>query len=340
VEKALGGLQQRITKASSESQRRSYESQAQSKSGQLERARDAQVRAEQDLSKAEEKLGTAESKLREEEQKDRDSARRKEEQERKRQEQKDRLEGQRKEREAKRLETERAAREALQDQEIGVLHGRAAELEERLIESERKAAPPEVTVLFLAASPRDEPPLRLDKETREIQKRMRASEFRDSIFIEWRLARQLPDLIQDLNEVQPDVLHFSGHGNEAALAFEDDAGNSIALTNEQLDKLFAAAPNPIRLVVFNSCNSAVQAELAVKHVAVAVGMEATVGDREAQTFAGQFYNSLGFGNSIGQAFEQARFQTEVEHGKGFEVPKLFSADGVDPQTVILVNPDS
>jgi myosin heavy subunit len=340
AEKNLGQLKKRIGQTRSESQKKSYESQAESKSRQVDSARQAFVGAEEDVSKAEEKLAEVEQKLQKQEEADEKAAERKAKQSRQRQKQKERLQKQQKERQARQTENERIAREAARDEEIRHLGDRASDLELRLLEAELKAAPAEVTVLFLASSPKDEPPLRLDKETREIQKRMRSSGFPESIFIEWRLARQLPDLVQDLNEVRPNVLHFSGHGNSGELAFEDKSEKAVSLTNEQLLKLLTAAPERIRLVLFNSCNSAAQAELATAHVELAIGMEAPVGDRVAQTFAGQFYNSLGFGLSVAQAFEQAVLQIEMEHGAGHEVPKLFFADDVDPATVVLVNPEN
>lgn len=314
LESDVTKLEQKVRQSRSESQLRSNTRQLESRSGALDRARKSLVSAEDALSKAEAKLSEKEQRLRKEELRERESARRTEEQE------------------SRREDAHRAAREAQRDRRIG-------ELEERLREAERRAAPPEITVLFLASSPEDEKPLRLDKETRSIQKRMRAAEYRDSIFIEWRLARQVTDLIQDLNEVRPDVLHFSGHGNRAELAFEDAGGRSTTLSNTQLKRLLDAAPHRIRLMVFNSCKSVAQAEIAVEHVDVAIGMETTIGDGEAQTFAGQFYNSLGFGLSVAQAFEQARFQIEADHGGGHEIPTLVSADGVDPETVVLVNPN-
>jgi hypothetical protein len=332
LENEISKLEDRLRKTKSDSQAGSYQRQIATKSGRLTSARNDLGRGEEALSKAEDKLATSQKKLREQEEKEHKDALRKQEQEKKKAEQRDRLDRQREEAEARRLRAEQATREAQQDERIG-------ELEERLVEAERRSAPPEITVLFLAASPEDESPLRLDKETREIQKRMRSTDYRESIFFEWRLARRTTDLIDDLNQTHPDVLHFSGHGNTDELAFEDNSGNATGLTSDQVKRLLDAAPKPIRLIVFNSCHSAALAKLAVKHVEIAIGMEANIGDAEAQTFAGQFYNSLGFGMSVARAFEQARLQIELEHGGGHEIPKLVSADDIDPETVVLVNPD-
>jgi hypothetical protein len=331
----LTQLERNLRQARSESQRQNLERQIDGKSKELGRAEDAVGRAEIDLSKAEEALDSAQQKLGKQEEADEKTAERLAKQEQQRREREERLETQRRER----ADRERTSREASRDAQIENLHTRASELEERLLEAERQKAPSDLTVLFLAASPEDEAPLRLDKETRTIQKRMRSAEFRDSIFIEWRPARQVPDLIQDLNEIRPDILHFSGHGNSKQLAFEDADGKAVPLPNDQLDRLLDAAPAPIRLVLFNSCNSASQADLATKHVELAIGMDATVEDEVAQVFAGQFYNSLGFGLSVAKAFDQAKFQVESELGGEFEAPRLFAADGVEPNVVVLVNPD-
>jgi hypothetical protein len=71
--------------------------------------------------------------------------------------------------------------------------------------------------------------------------------------------------------VKPQVLHFSGHGSRAELAFENAAGRTVSLDNNQLEKLLRVGAGRIRLVVFNSCDSAAQAELACNHVDVAIG---------------------------------------------------------------------
>lgn len=130
------------------------------------------------------------------------------------------------------------------------------------------------------------------------------SDYREALFFESRMARQLPDLIQDLNEVKPAVLHFSGHGSKAELVFEDEHGNTHTLDNEMLGKLLRAAPAGIRLAVFNSCESAAQAQIAVQYVDAAIGMNTMIDDVDAKIFAGQLYNSLGFGLSLADASRQ------------------------------------
>lgn len=134
-------------------------------------------------------------------------------------------------------------------------------------------------------------------------------------------------------------MHFSGHGGQQELAFEDVDGNTKPLSNELLAQLLKINSDRIRLAVFNSCQSATQAELACEHIDLAIGMSTNVADDAAKTFAAQLYGSLGFGHSVQRAFDEAKTQVALAHGNGHHVPELFSADDVDPATVVLVNPD-
>jgi hypothetical protein len=339
LENEIAKLEGRAAQSRSESQVRSYGRQIESKQRQLASVRTDVSRRLGDTGTAKEKDGKAEEKLRSEEEAERKKASRAEEQKKRQEEQRqrqaDRSEADRRKREElaqRAADAERAQREAQQDHKI-------TELERRLEEASRQAAPPEVAVLFLAASPEDQTSLRLDRETREIEKRVRASDYRDSIYFRARMARQLRDLLDDLNEVRPTVLHFSGHGSNSGLAFEDETGSTQALDNTMLGRLLEAAAGGVRLILFNSCDSAAQADVAIRHVDLAIGMDAAIGDEDAKVFAGQFYNSLGFGRSVAEAYREAKIQVELAGGDG-GVPRLFCAEGIDPEVVVLVNPDA
>jgi CHAT domain-containing protein len=348
LENDIAKLSERAAKASSPSLANNYLRQAEGKNRLLASARTDVSRRLTDANNADTKVRKAEEKLRTEEASERAAQKRKDEQlrrnadrKRKQDESTERSKRQREQREQKGAEQQRAANEAAQQRELSGLASRTSELEQKLLAAERRAAPPEVAVLFLAASPEDQPPLRLDKEIREIERRVRASDYREAIYFKTRMARQLSDLIQDLNEVKPAIVHFSGHGSNAELFFEDEDGNSHTLDNETLSKLLSAAPAGIRLAVFNSCESATQAQIAVKNVDVAIGMNTTIGDTDAKVFAGQFYNSLGFGLSVAEAFAQATLQIELEgSARGAAVPELFCAEGIDPEVIALVNPEA
>ena len=75
-----------------------------------------------------------------------------------------------------------------------------------------KKIPDTITVLFLESNPTDTQALRLDAECRAIQEMIRKSDYRDTIRFETRWAVRTSDLLQAINEVNPDSIHFSGHG--------------------------------------------------------------------------------------------------------------------------------
>lgn len=238
--------------------------------------------------------------------------------------------------ERQRRERQRDREDRARDRELQALHSQVADQESRLREAALASAPEEITVLFIAASPEDQEPLRLTREVREIQRRVRESEHRESVRFEFRLATQLTDLLQALNEVRPHVVHFSGHGNQEALAFEDDDGGTKLLTNSDLAMLLRTASDRIRLAVFNTCQSAEQAERATIHLDAAIGMDESVADEAAKVFSGQFYNALGFGLSLAQAFEQARAQVKLATGSKSGEPRLHLAPGIAAEEVYLV----
>jgi hypothetical protein len=223
--------------------------------------------------------------------------------------------------------------------ETARLSARTTGLEAALAES-RRTAPPKVTVLLIAGTPEGgEEPLRLDREAREIDVKVQSSAYRDHIELRWMQATQVRDLIDALNRHQPDVVHFSGHGAESELLFERPDGTPLALSGEQLATLLQTAPHRIRLMVFNACNSATQAEAATEWAEFAIGMEQPIGDDAAKEWAGQFYGSLASGQTVARAFAQATAQakvlTSVASAGG---PRLFDNGSSNPEATVLVAP--
>ena len=140
-----------------------------------------------------------------------------------------------------------------------------------------------------------------------------------------------------LNEVRPHVVHFSGHSNQDGIALEDVDGNAQLMTAGQIAGWLSTMSKNIRMAVFNSCESASHADAACTFLEAAIGMETSIHD-VAKVFAGQFYNSLAFGNSLADAFK-ALLQVDLEgldpdHGR----PRLYTAVGVDAEDVFLVAP--
>lgn len=107
---------------------------------------------------------------------------------------------------------------------------------------------------------------------------------------------------------------------------------------EDLAQLLRISSDRVRLTVFNSCHSADAARAACDFVPLAVGMNEPVNDTFAHIFAGQFYNALGFGKSVQQAFDQVLWQAKASAGRVSGDPELHAAFEADPASTYLVKP--
>lgn len=149
-----------------------------------------------------------------------------------------------------------------------------------------KAIPEKITVLFLAANPVGTHQLRLDEEARSIQEKIRLSEYRDSVQFESRWATRASDILQAINETNPTVVHFSGHGADTGeLVLENPDGTAKLVSAYAISTAMATASDTIRLIVFNACFSDTQAASVVEHIEAAIGTSNSIPDETACTFA-------------------------------------------------------
>jgi hypothetical protein len=196
-----------------------------------------------------------------------------------------------------------------------------------------------IRVLFVAANPQGTAQLSLDEEAREITKKIRMAEYRDTLEMVSCWAARPDDLLQAFNEQRPHVVHFSGHGNKSGqIILVGDDGNPKPVGKNALESLFKVLQDRIRVVVLNACYSRPQAEAIVRHIDCALGMTCAIGDLAAITFAASFYRALGFGHSVKGAFDQGRTALLLEDIPEENTPVLVCKEGVDPSKVVLIPP--
>lgn len=185
-----------------------------------------------------------------------------------------------------------------------------------------------VKVLFMAAEPTDEMRLRLGKEASEIRDRLHRMVGRDGFDLQERWAVRPRDISQHLLETSAHVIHFSGHGaGTPGLCFEDEAGKVQLVTADALQSLFALFTNSVKCVVLNACYSEEQAKAIVKHIDFVVGMNDSVDDRSAIAFAFGFYQALGAGRSVREAFQFGKAEIRLENLPGADIPVLHEKPG-------------
>lgn len=194
------------------------------------------------------------------------------------------------------------------------------------------------TILFLAANPDGTQRLALDHEAREIRSKIRAADHRDSLVFHTEWAVRPDDLLQYLNELHPQAVHFSGHGTAGGLVLHDENGHAKPVTSAALRALFGLHAKTVRLVVLNACFSKEQAQAIVEVIDCAVGMSQAIGDEAAIVFAAAFYRKLGFGDSVQAAFDEGRVALMLQGIPEDQTPVLLVRTGVDANRVFLVGP--
>ncbi|MBN3890509.1 MAG: CHAT domain-containing protein [Nostoc sp. JL31] len=168
-------------------------------------------------------------------------------------------------------------------------------------------------IVILAANPKTTPALRLDQEMREIAEGLRRSKNRDQFVLEKRLAVRTEDLRRALLDERPRLLHFCGHGaGEDGILLEDVVGCPHLVKAEPLAKLFKLFSTQIECVILNACYSEFQAEAISQHINYVIGMKQAIGDKAAISFATGFYDAIGAGRVIEDAFEFGQNAIELD----------------------------
>ncbi len=160
------------------------------------------------------------------------------------------------------------------------------------------------TILVLASNPKETSNLDLDREIREIREGLRQSPHRDGYHIEWRGAVRPVDLRRTLLDIDPHIVHFCGHGNgDDGLVLEDDDGHAHMVSREALANLFSVFAQQVECIILNACYSEAQAEGLIQHINYVIGMSQEIPDEAAIAFSVGFYEAIGAGRPIEDAYK-------------------------------------
>ncbi|KAB8334299.1 CHAT domain-containing protein [Scytonema tolypothrichoides VB-61278] len=160
-----------------------------------------------------------------------------------------------------------------------------------------------IKILFLTSDPSNASRLRLGQELRDIQQRLQLAKQREKFVLEQRVSVRPADISQAILDIEPHIVHFSGHGTDTGeLCFEDELGKIQPVIPEALAALFALVNEQVNCVVLNACYSETQAKAIAKHIDFVIGMNQAIGDQAAIAFAVGFYKALGANRSIEKAY--------------------------------------
>lgn len=186
-----------------------------------------------------------------------------------------------------------------------------------------------VKILFLAADPSDAARLRLGQELRDIRTKLQLSKQRDKFSLESRESVRPGDISQAIFDVDPQIIHFSGHGTSTGeLCLEDIQGRAKPINSDALANLFKLMVGQVNCVILNACYSETQAKTIAKHIPFVIGMNQAIGDEAAIAFSVGFYKALGAGRSVKEAYEFACVEIQLEGIPEYLTPILLEKEKV------------
>lgn len=174
--------------------------------------------------------------------------------------------------------------------------------------------------------------MRLGEEFREIQEKLKLAKLRDRFQLKLpQLSVRPTDISQALLDMQPQIVHFSGHGESTgALCFENQVGTTQLVQPDALGALFEQFTNHVHCVLLNACYAEAQAKAIALHINFVIGMNHAISDRAAIAFAIGFYQALGAGRTIEEAHKFGCIQIRLQGIPEHLTPVLVKKEQVKP----------
>jgi hypothetical protein len=201
-------------------------------------------------------------------------------------------------------------------------------------------------ILFLTANPTKSSGVSLDQECAAIERELRMTTHRDDFDFRSKWAVTVDEMMRHLGELQPTILHFSGHGarpggssvnpaGHSGIFLLDDRGGPQLVTARALTLMIKSAAESTRVVLLNACYSEPQADAVRSVVDCVVGMAGAIDDDAARSFAVGFYRAIGNHRSVGNAFDQAVATLAAKSMPDEGLPRCLTRDGIDAYKMTL-----
>jgi hypothetical protein len=134
--------------------------------------------------------------------------------------------------------------------------------------------------------------LQLEHEMAAIKAAIRAAQCREQYALEICPAATVETMIRALDEIEPEVVHFCGHGDRHGRIMVNEAGADHHVSPETMAQIFAALTKPPSLVTFATCSSYAAASAVAAHVPYVIGFEGEIYDDMLPAFSRVFYERL------------------------------------------------
>jgi len=145
------------------------------------------------------------------------------------------------------------------------------------------------------------------------------------------------DIIKEIAVCHPDILHFSGHGNEdGLLCVHGGIGDVEYIAPSKLFENLSGCCDFIQVVVLAACYSARQADKVAKVINFVVCVDDKICVSAIHLFLEVFYAALTSGSSIQEAFDLGVAQLKMNDPKYSNALRLVVKQGLDPKKLSLI----
>lgn len=195
------------------------------------------------------------------------------------------------------------------------------------------------TLLLLTPQPRDSDPIDNRQDAQGIGYRLNQLGLSSTLKVVEKINPRFADLPFFLDDLKPQLLHFSGHSTRSSkLLFVDNKGNRHDVPPEALVQQLATSDPSRKYVkgfVLNTCYSLSLAQALVDAVDFVVANAGEIQDESAGRFAETFYPLFSKGQTLQSSFDQGRAQVLANLKSGQEPPTLLVRPGIDPTKYTL-----
>jgi len=178
-------------------------------------------------------------------------------------------------------------------------------------------------VLMVIANPADTESIDVYPEANKIRDAISTAPSKSFISLDILPASSIDDFRRSLLDNEYDIIHFSGHGTDQTLIFQDSGGNAEPAVISGIAALLKDYPR-IKCILLNAC-------YALKYLTepiapITIGMENGVDDDAAIEFSRGFYESLARGQKIEDAIRKGVTNVEIKGLKENFPIKILPAD--------------
>ena len=166
-------------------------------------------------------------------------------------------------------------------------------------------------ILYIAGNPDGATTLQTEIELNRLQSQIDEARVISPIDLRTYSSLRVDELPSVISRVQPDIIHFSAHGDADSIVLAHAERGHVPLSGVDLADLLEALAVRPKLVVINACSSDTMAKEVARAADFVIGTDAPITNVGARTMAATLYQRLAMSSSILAAFNAASAMLRV-----------------------------